>query len=609
LIPGKRNERRRQFFFEKKNQKTFITLGRCFFHNPDPVTASDAKQSRTRPPNAPNRQHQAPARPTRTVHITKSFLVLFFKKEPLSSVMTLLHVDTLSLHAGTKTLAAQISFSVAAGETLAIVGESGSGKTLSALSILNLLPAGVTRTGGDIILDGIDVAKADAKTLQKLRGGVAGIIFQEPMSSLNPLQRVGKQIAEAMRLHGKYSRAELRQRVLDLLQEVGLRDAEHRMDAYPHLLSGGQRQRVMIAMALANNPKLLIADEPTTALDVTLEKQILDLIAREQKLRGLGVLLITHNLGLVHRYADRVLVMDQGRAIETDSAEELFSAPKRPETKRLLAARHFAPPPPIADAPVVLEARNLTVKFPILRGALRRQTGELIAVDNISFLLRAGETLGLVGESGSGKSTIGLLLLRLLSFQGQVLLQGEDLAALSRKALRARRAKLQIVFQDPYGSLAPRLTVGDIVAEGLMVHEPGLPRAIRLERVAEALRDVGLPADAAARYPHEFSGGQRQRIAIARALILRPAVLVLDEPTSALDVTVQAEILRLLRTLQQRYRIAYLFISHDLGVIRALSHRIMVLKSGQVVETGQADDIFGNPQADYTKTLMLAAGV
>ena len=380
--------------------------------------------------------------------------------------MTLLSVQNLTLSASRKSLVDNISFSVQPGETLAIVGESGSGKTLSALSVLDLLPPGVTRDGGHIRLDGCDITSATPAQKQRLRGGIAGMIFQEPMSSLNPLQRVGKQIAEAMLLHGKFSKSTLRARVLDLLREVGLSDAEHRMDDYPHLLSGGQRQRVMIAIALANNPKLLIADEPTTALDVTLEKQILDLIAREQKARGLGVLLITHDLGLVRRYADRVLVMDHGKAIEAGATGQLFSNPRHPQTQRLLSARNFAPPPPLTNAPVLLEASHLSVKFPILRGALRRKVAEIAAVDDISFNLRAGETLGLVGESGSGKSTIGLLLLRLIRFQGTVLFDGHDLCRLSKSALNVLRADLQIVFQDPYGSLAPRLTVADIVSEG-----------------------------------------------------------------------------------------------------------------------------------------------
>ena len=523
--------------------------------------------------------------------------------------MTLLSVRDLSLSASAKKLVDNISFSVEPGETLAIVGESGSGKTLSALSVLDILPPGVSRGGGHILLDGCDIAAATPAQKQRIRGGVAGIIFQEPMSSLNPLQRVGKQIAEAMLLHGKFTKKTLRNRIVDLLREVGLQDAEHRMDDYPHLLSGGQRQRVMIAIALANNPKLLIADEPTTALDVTLEKQILDLIAREQKERGLGVLLITHDLGLVRRYADRVLVLDHGQAIEAGGTEQIFEAPQHKQTRRLLAARNFSPPPVLGDAPVVLEASHLNVRFPILRGALRRKMGEIAAVDDVSFSLRAGETLGLVGESGSGKSTIGLLLLRLIRFQGCVKLEGRDLSHLGKAQLRALRKELQIVFQDPYGSLAPRLTIGDIVAEGLTLHARHLDRASRERLVATALTEVGLPADAAQRYPHEFSGGQRQRVAIARALILQPKILVLDEPTSALDVTVQAEILNLLRSLQARLGLAYIFISHDLGVIRALAHRIIVLKSGKIVEIGEAERIFRAPQAPYTRTLLAAAGL
>jgi microcin C transport system ATP-binding protein len=518
-------------------------------------------------------------------------------------------VENLTLKAGAKTLVHDLSFSVSAGETLAIVGESGSGKTLSALSVLNLLPPGITRAGGSVRLDGQDMLSATRAQLQDIRGGKAGIIFQEPMSSLNPLQRVGKQVAEAMTLHGKMPRAALRRRVLALLDEVGLNDPQRIMESYPHLLSGGQRQRIMIAIALANNPQLLIADEPTTALDVTLEKQILDLIAAEQKSRGLGVLLITHDLSLVRRYATRVLVMDQGREIERASTAALFENPQHAQTKKLLNARNLEPAPRMAATPVILSAENLQVKFPILRGALRRKIGDVAAVDDVSFTLHESETLGLVGESGSGKTTIGLLLLRLIGFQGQVLLGGENLAQLSRTKLRAARSKIQIVFQDPYGSLAPRLTVADIVAEGLAIHAKNLSRAERDAKVLAALREVGLPADAANRYPNEFSGGQRQRIAIARALILQPRVLVLDEPTSALDVTVQAEILDLLRALQQRHGIAYLFISHDLGVIRALAHRIIVLKSGKIVEAGFADEVFENPQAGYTKTLLAAAGI
>ena len=523
--------------------------------------------------------------------------------------MSLLNVTGLTLRAAGRTLVDNLSFSVAAGEMLAIVGESGSGKTLSALSVLDLLPPGIARTGGGITLDGTEVTTAAPEALRRLRGQAAGMIFQEPLSSLNPLQRVGKQIAEAMTLHARTARRGLRARVLELMREVGLADAERRIDDHPHLLSGGQRQRVMIAIALANNPRLLIADEPTTALDVTLEKQILDLIDRERRARGLGVLLITHDLGLVRRYADRVLVLDQGRIVESGTTVEIFARPAHPQTARLLAARQLAAAPPRAPAAVVLEASDLNVRYAVRRGALRRKVGEIAAVDGVSFTLGAGETLGLVGESGSGKTTIALLLLRLIGFSGTVRLQGEDLDRLSRGGLRAARARLQIVFQDPYGSLSPRLAVGDIIAEGLTIHQPGLDRAARQARVTAALSEVGLPPEMAARYPHELSGGQRQRVAIARALILHPKVLVLDEPTSALDVTVQADILALLRTLQQRHGIGYLFISHDLNVIRAMAHRIIVLKDGRIVEMAAAAELFAAPAAAYTRTLLAAAGL
>lgn len=541
----------------------------------------------------------------------------------------LLNVSNLTLRTSTHTLVENISLTLSAGETLAIVGESGSGKTLSALSILKLLPPGITQSAGTITLAGTNIATATAAQMQSIRGGTAGIIFQEPLSSLNPLQRIAKQVAEALLLHSALPRQALQNRVDSLLAEAGLTNIARIKNAYPHQLSGGQRQRVMIAIALANNPQLLIADEPTTALDVTLEKQILDLIATAQKSRGLGVLLITHNLSLVRRYADRVLVLDGGKTVETASTAQLFANPAQPQTQRLLAARNFAPPPPVPNTPIILTATNLSVKFPILTGALRRKTGEIAAVDDVSFTLSAGETLGLVGESGSGKSTIALLLLRLIKFQGTVLLSPSlippssvprkresspphapfNLATLSKPALRALRAKIQIVFQDPYGSLNPRLTIADIIAEGLSLHAKTLTPSERNTKVAQTLAQVGLPATAMPRYPHEFSGGQRARIAIARALILNPAILVLDEPTSALDVTIQAEILLLLRTLQTQHQIAYLFISHDLSVIRAMAHKIAVMQSGKIVEMGEAASIFANPHAPYTKSLLEASGL
>ena len=497
---------------------------------------------------------------------------------------------------------------MAAGETLAIVGESGAGKTLAALSVLNLLPPGVMRQAGRIVLDGVDVPAARPEVLRRLRGGGAGMIFQESLLSLNPLQRVGRQVGEAMILHqGSVRGPILRDNVLALLREVGLADAARLIDALPHRLSGGQRQRVMIAVALAGHPKLLIADEPTAALDAALRGQVLELIARERRQRGLSVLLITHDLAAVRDYADRVLVLDRGRVVEEAPVARLFAAPAAAQTARLLAARHLpaaGPAPETAD--VVLSARGLSVRFAVERGVLRRKAGEVIAVDDVSFELRAGETLGLVGESGSGKSTIVLAVLRLIRFRGAVLLGGEDLARLPRRALRRARARLQVVFQDPYGSLSPRLAVGDIVAEGVRVHRPRLDAAARARLVANVLAEVGLPAALAAHYPHELSGGERQRVAIARALILRPAVLVLDEPTGSLDATVQAEILQLLCALQRRHGLAYLLISHDMNVIRAMAHRAIVLREGRVVQAGPANEIFAAPASDYTRALLAA---
>jgi microcin C transport system ATP-binding protein len=523
--------------------------------------------------------------------------------------VTLLAVENLTLRSGQKILVDDVSFSVAAGEILAIVGESGSGKTLSALSVLNLLPPGITRDSGRIVLDGIDVTTATPAMLRQLRGGRAGMIFQEPMSSLNPLMRVGDQIAEALFLHGPLNRRARFQHVQKMLGEVGVADPERVAKSYPHQLSGGQRQRIMIAMALANSPKLLIADEPTTALDVMVERQILDLIMAERRARDLGVLLITHDLDLVRRYADRVLVMAHGRAIETGVTESIFIWPKQQRTRDLLAARNFSRAiSPKAGASEILRVEDLHVGFPVLHGVLRRKIGEVAAVKNVSFTLHAGETLALVGESGSGKSTIALLLFRLIKFSGRVFLEGQDLSSLTNKQLRTTRSEMQIVFQDPFGSLAPRMTVHDIIGEGLTIHARHLSSADHRLRIGTVLQEVGLPPDAASRYPHEFSGGQRQRIAIARALILKPKLLVLDEPTSALDVTVQAEILSLLQDLQKRHGIAYIFISHDLRIVRALAHRVAILQSGRLIEIGATEDVFANPQAAYTRVLMKEVG-
>lgn len=521
--------------------------------------------------------------------------------------MSLLDVQNLRVAFGPKAVVGGVSFTLSAGETLALVGESGSGKSLTALSILKLLPPGALATG-HAVLNGTDMLTAPDAALRQARGGVAGMVFQEPMTSLNPLHRIERQITEAIHLHRRISRAAARQEAAELLQRCGFADAQARLDAFPHQLSGGQRQRVMIAMALANNPKLLIADEPTTALDVTIQAQILALLDREKAARGLALLLISHDLRVVRRHADRVCVMKDGAIVETGGTEEIFANPQHPYTQMLIAAEPRGTPLPVADnAPDVAAVRDLRVHFPVRSGLLRRQRGAVRAVDGVSFTVREGETLGLVGESGSGKSTTGFAMLRLEQSEGTVMLDGKDITGLPQAALRPLRARAQIVFQDPYGSLSPRMPVGDIVAEGLRVHEPKLPRAERAARVKAALAEVGLPSDAADRFPHEFSGGQRQRIAIARALVLKPRFVVLDEPTSALDRSVQSQIIELLRDLQARHRLAYLFISHDLAVVRALAHRVMVMKGGRVVESGDAVRVFEAPQQEYTRALLNAA--
>ena len=522
--------------------------------------------------------------------------------------MSLLEVDNLAVAFGEKRVVDGVSFTLDRGETLALVGESGSGKSLTALSILQLLPAGGTNPEGRIVLDGQSmIGTAEAK-LRGARGDTAGMIFQEPMTSLNPLHRIGKQVAEAIRLHRRLSDDAVRARVIDVLAQAGFADAEWRLDAFPHQLSGGQRQRGMIAMALANDPALLIADEPTTALDVTIQAQILQLLAEQKAARGLALLLISHDLQIVRRYADRVCVMKDGRVVESGRVAEVFAAPAHPYTRMLLAAEPSGQPVAVpADAPVIAEGDDLRVYFQIRRGWLRREVGSVKAVDGVTIAVRDGETVGLVGESGSGKSTIGLAMLRLEQANGTIKFEGEDITALDKARLRRLRARMQIVFQDPYGSLSPRLSVGDIVSEGLSVHEPSLSKSERAARLAEALAEVGLPADAADRYPHEFSGGQRQRIAIARAIVLKPRFVVLDEPTSALDMSVQAQIVDLLRGLQQRHGLAYLFISHDLKVVRALAHRIVVLREGRIVEQGTAEEVFADPREEYTRALMKAA--
>ena len=499
-----------------------------------------------------------------------------------------------------------VSFTLEKGETLALVGESGSGKSVTALSTVSLLADNAEATGS-VLYAGQEMLGASEARLRKVRGNDISFIFQEPMTSLNPLHTIEAQITESLSLHQGLGGAAARARVLELLQKVGIRDAESRMTAYPHQLSGGQRQRVMIAMALANGPELLIADEPTTALDVTIQAQILDLLAELKRSEGLSLLFITHDLTIVRRVADRVCVMQGGEIVEQGPTAEVFAAPRHPYTQKLLAAHASGHPDPVpANAPEVLRTEALKVWFPVTSGLMRRVSGHVKAVNEASLVVRAGETLGIVGESGSGKTTLALAILRLIASEGRVVLDGRDLSAVSSSGLRPLRRHMQVVFQDPFGSLSPRMTAEAIVAEGLGVHglEPGRNRR---EMVAEIMAEVGLDPSTMDRYPHEFSGGQKQRLAIARAMILRPRLVVLDEPTSALDMTVQVQIVELLRDLQRRHGLAYVFISHDLRVVRALSHRVMVMRAGDIVESGPAESLFANPQEDYTKALLTAA--
>ena len=499
-----------------------------------------------------------------------------------------------------------VSFTVDKGETVALVGESGSGKSVTALSTVSLL-GDSAQVDGSITYQGRQMIGASEPVLRGIRGNDISFIFQEPMTSLNPLHTIEKQIGESLALHQGLSGAAARSRIIELLQKVGIREAESRLSAYPHQLSGGQRQRVMIAMALANGPELLIADEPTTALDVTIQAQILDVLADLKAREGLSMLFITHDLNIVRRIADRVCVMKDGEIVEQGPTAEIFAAPQHPYTQKLLAAEPKGRPDPVAaDAAEVVRTEHLRVWFPIHTGLLRRVTGHVKAVNDASIAVRAGETLGIVGESGSGKTTLALGLMRLIGSEGRIVFMGRDIAGLKGSALRGLRRDMQIVFQDPYGSLSPRMTVEEIIAEGLGVHglEPGRNRH---EMVAEIMREVGLDPEAMGRYPHEFSGGQRQRIAIARAMILRPKLVVLDEPTSALDMTVQVQIVELLRGLQRKWGLAYLFISHDLRVVRALSHKVIVMRAGDVVEAGEGAAVFETPQQDYTRQLLAAA--
>jgi microcin C transport system ATP-binding protein len=525
----------------------------------------------------------------------------------------LLEVDELSVafrQGARKTLAVdRVSFSIKKGETVALVGESGSGKSVTALSVLKLLPyPSASHPSGSVRFKGQELLGLSEDKIRHVRGNDITIIFQEPMTSLNPLHTIEKQIGEILLLHSGLAGQAARARTIELLTQVGIPEPETRLQSYPHQLSGGQRQRVMIAMALANEPDLLIADEPTTALDVTVQAQILKLLKDLQKRLGMAMLFITHDLGIVRKLADKVCVMKGGKIVETGPVEQVFTQPEHPYTRALLAAEPKPDPAPInATGQVVLETKDLKVWFPIKRGVMRRVVGHIKAVDGVSIEVRQGETLGIVGESGSGKTTLGLAILRLVSSDGPIVFLGSKLTGLTFKQMRPFRHHMQIVFQDPYGSLSPRMSVSDIIEEGLWVHHPKLTGEQREQRVIRALRDVGLDPETRFRYPHEFSGGQRQRIAVARAIVLEPTFVVLDEPTSALDMLIQAQIVELLRTLQKRHNLTYLFISHDLRVVAALACRLMVMRHGKVVEEGAAAELFAKPRSDYTRALFAAA--
>ena len=525
----------------------------------------------------------------------------------------LLEVKDLSVafrQGGRDTLAVdRVSFELRKGETVALVGESGSGKSVTALSVMKLLPyPAAHHPSGSIRFKGQELLHLSQRDIRRVRGNDITIIFQEPMTSLNPLHTIEKQIGEILLLHQGLTGNAARARIIDLLTQVGIPEPETRLQSYPHQLSGGQRQRVMIAMALANEPDLLIADEPTTALDVTVQAQILILLKELQKRLGMAMLFITHDLGIVRKLADTVCVMKEGKIVEKGPVERVFQAPTHPYTKALLAAEPKPDPAPLcADAQIVVETKDLKVWFPIKRGVLRKVVGHIKAVDGVSITVRQGETLGIVGESGSGKTTLGLAILRLISSEGPIVFLGSKITGLKFRQMRPFRRHMQVVFQDPYGSLSPRMSVSDIVEEGLWVHHPKLVGEQREQRVIRALRDVGLDPETRFRYPHEFSGGQRQRIAVARAIVLEPTFVVLDEPTSALDMLIQAQIVDLLRALQKRHNLTYTFISHDLRVVAALACRLVVMRHGKVVEEGPAADLFARPKSDYTRALFAAA--
>ena len=530
------------------------------------------------------------------------------KSEPMLLEVTDLSVEFRQGQQVTRAVD-KVSFSIAKGETLALVGESGSGKSVSALSVLKLLPYPAARhPSGSVKFKGEELLDADERDLRRVRGNDITMVFQEPMTSLNPLHTVAQQLDEILELHSPLTAKQRRARSIEMLKKVGVREAESRLEAYPHQLSGGQRQRVMIAMALANNPDLLIADEPTTALDVTVQAQILELLRELKGELGMALLLITHDLGIVRHMADRVCVMQGGRIVEAGVTEEVFARPKHAYTRQLLAAEpRGSPPKADPKAATVLTADNLKVWFPVKRGFLRRTVSHIKAVDGVSIEVKEGQTLGVVGESGSGKTTLGLAILRLIHSEGPIVYLGRRIDGFDAGDMRPLRKEMQIVFQDPYGSLSPRLSIRQIVEEGLTVQKKDLSFEEREERVAQALSEVGIDPAAMERYPHEFSGGQRQRIAVARALALDPKFVMLDEPTSALDMAVQAQIVDLLRELQLKHNLAYLFISHDLRVVRALANFVVVMRDGIIVEQGTAEELFTRPKEDYTKALIAAA--
>ena len=528
----------------------------------------------------------------------------------MSDALPLIDIQDLSIRFNNAPTEAvrNVSFSIPHNQIVSLVGESGSGKSVTALSILRLLDErAMTYPSGRILLEDEDLLHANEKRLRQIRGARISVVFQEPMTSLNPLHTVEKQIGEILSVHKGITGAAARTRIIELLTLVGIPEPASRLKSYPHQLSGGQKQRIMIAMALANEPDLLIADEPTTALDVTVQKQVLELLKSLQSRFGMSILLITHDLSIVRRYADSVVVMQSGEVVEQGECHSLFENPRHPYTQKLLAAEPSGAPEPVEDdAETLLSVTDLNVRFPVGKRLFGQARDYFIAVDHISLALRRGETLGIVGESGSGKTTLGLALLKLIRSEGAVAFRDQRLDGLDQKQFRPFRRALQIVFQDPYGSLSPRMSIAEIIGEGLGIHRIGTP-AEREQRIIQALEDVGLDPETRHRYPHEFSGGQRQRVALARALVLQPDIIILDEPTSALDRTVQAQMIRLLRELQRKYQLSFLFISHDLSVVRALSHRLIVMRQGRVVEEGEASQVFDSPRHPYTRELMDAA--